>query len=271
LRLCPLAPAEPSRHPLPESSRRRHCAPPSPPWQACRCPPPLAPFPAPGAYKRTVELPLFHTGLGHSFFPSPSSIEPAPSCPSSAPVSPALPSLLSSSPIVVALKLHRALASTTHPPPFPITPGSLTGDPTTAGARHLAVDRPFQAPSGPIGPTTVIPYPRPCLTTTPSSQNRDCGGEPPRTSPAVGLRPVRPPVTPPSAVSLPLPLARGPAPTAPSLRRSPTGGPSGPPAHAAARARARLGRIPPAQLAEEISFLFLFPFSFPIYIYMCIY
>jgi hypothetical protein len=43
-------------------------------------------------------------------------------------VSSALPSLLSSSPIVVALKLHSALASTTHPLPFPITPGSLTGD-----------------------------------------------------------------------------------------------------------------------------------------------
>jgi hypothetical protein len=48
--------------------------------------------------------------------------------PSSAPVSPASPSLLSSSPIVIALKLHRDLASTTHPPPSPIAVGSLTGD-----------------------------------------------------------------------------------------------------------------------------------------------
>jgi hypothetical protein len=48
-------------------------------------------------------------------------------------VSPALPSLLSSSPIVVALKLRRALTSTTHLPPFPITPGSLTGDPHRRG------------------------------------------------------------------------------------------------------------------------------------------
>jgi hypothetical protein len=95
-------------------------------------------------------------------------------------VSPALPSLLSSSPIVVALELHYALASTTHPSPSPIAPGNLAGDPTAAGARHLAVDRPSQAPASQIGPTTVIPYPRPCLGTTPSSQNRDPSGEPPR-------------------------------------------------------------------------------------------
>jgi hypothetical protein len=111
----------------------------------------------------------------------------------------------------------------------------------TVGARHLAVDRPSQAPSCQIDPTIVIPYPRPCLATTPTSQNWDPGGEPRWTSPAVGLRPVRPP---PSVVSLP-PLARGPVPMAPSPRRSPAGGPSGPPAHAVARARARLGRIPP--------------------------
>jgi hypothetical protein len=61
LRLYPLAPAEPSRHPLPELSRRRHCAPPSPSWQARRCSPPLAPFPAPGTYKRTTRAPSFST------------------------------------------------------------------------------------------------------------------------------------------------------------------------------------------------------------------
>jgi hypothetical protein len=160
-------------------------------------------------------------------------------------VSPALPSPLNSSPVVVALELHHVLASATHPPPSPIAPGSLTDDLPAAGARHLAVDRPFQAPSGQIDPTTVIPYPCSCLATTPSLQYRDPGGEPPRTSPAVGLRPVCPTSPPPSAVSLPLPLARGPAPTAPSPRRSPAGGPSGLPAHAAARARSRLGRIPP--------------------------
>jgi hypothetical protein len=112
-----------------------------------------------------------------------------------------------------------------------------------AGARHLAVDRPSQAPSGQIGPTTVIPYLLPCLATTPPSQNRDPGGEPPRTSPAVGLRPVHPPPPrhPLLAPSASPPLAHGPTPTAPSPRRSPAGGPSGQPAHAAARARARLG------------------------------
>jgi hypothetical protein len=120
----------------------RHLSPPSPPRAPIKGPP----------------EPLFlHTGLGHSLSPSPSSIESAPPRPSSPPVSPALPSLLSSSPIIVALELHRALASTTHPSPFPITPGSLTGDPTATGARHLAMDRPSQAPSDQIGPTTVIP------------------------------------------------------------------------------------------------------------------
>jgi hypothetical protein len=64
------------------------------------------------------------------------------------------------------------------------------------GARHLAVDRPFQAPSGQIGPTTMIPYPRPCPPTTPSSQNRDPDGEPSRTSPAVRPRPISPPPPP---------------------------------------------------------------------------
>jgi hypothetical protein len=95
-------------------------------------------------------------------------------------VSPALPSLLSPSPIVVALELHRSITSTTHPSPSPIAPDNLAGDPTAAGAHHLAVERPSQAPSGQIGPTTMIPYPCPCLATTPSSQNRDPDGEPPR-------------------------------------------------------------------------------------------
>jgi hypothetical protein len=81
------------------------------------------------------------------------------------------------------------------------------------GAHHLAMGRPFQAPSGQIGPTTVIPYPRPCPTTTPSPQNRDPGGEPQRTSPAEGLDRFAPLQPPPSVVSLPLPLSCEPAPT----------------------------------------------------------
>jgi hypothetical protein len=95
-------------------------------------------------------------------------------------VSSALLSRLSSSPINVALELHRSLTNTTHPFPSPIAPGNLAGDPTATGARHLAVDRPSQAPSGQIGPTSVIPYLRPCLATTPSMQNRDRDGEPSR-------------------------------------------------------------------------------------------
>jgi hypothetical protein len=186
LRLCPLAPAEPSRHPP------ARAVPSSP---LCITIPAVASSPV-LATSRPLPHPsslLLHTGIGHSLFPPPSSIESAPPRPSSAPVSPVSPSLLSSSPIVISPMLHRDLTSTTHPPPFPITLGSLTGDLPAAGARHLAVDWPFQAPSGQIGPTTVIPYPRPCPTTTPSSQNRDPEGEPQQTSPAVGLRPVRPP------------------------------------------------------------------------------
>jgi hypothetical protein len=202
------------------------------PWRARRCSPPLASFPAPGVYKRTARFPSFSTPA--STTPSslpPSSIEPVPPRPSSAPVSPALPSPLNSSPIIVALELHHVLASTTHPPPSPIAPGSLTGDLLAAGARHLAVDRPSQAPSGQIGPTTVIPYPRPCLATTPPSQNRDPGGEPPRTSPAVGPDRFAPPPRHPLAPSAsPSPWHVGPRP-----RRCP---------HAVPPLAGQVGRLP---------------------------
>jgi hypothetical protein len=94
-------------------------------------------------------------------------------------VSPALLPLLSSNQINVALVLHHSLTNTTHPFPSPIAPGNLAGDPTAVGARHLAVDRPPQASTGQIGPTSVIPYLCPCLATTPSTQNRATGEEPP--------------------------------------------------------------------------------------------
>jgi hypothetical protein len=105
-----------------------------------------------------------------------------------------------------------------------------------AGARHLAVDRPSQAPSDQICPTTVIPYPACALpplhchrTGTPAENRRG----PHRRSGPTGSPPPSPP---PSVVSLPLPLARGPAPTALSPRRPPpAGGPSGPPARARPR------------------------------------
>jgi hypothetical protein len=47
------------------------------------------------------------------------------------------------------------------------------------GARHLAVDRPSRAPSDQINPSTIIPYPHPCLTTSPITRNWNHVGEPP--------------------------------------------------------------------------------------------
>ena len=178
-------------------------------------------------------------------------------------MSPVLPSLLNSSPIVVALELHHAHASTTHPPPFPITPNSLTCDPTAAGARHLIVDRPSRASNDQISPTTVIPYLRSYLATIPSSQNRTTGEEPPSGSPTTGSHRRGPP---PDAVT-PLSLARGPAPTAPARAVPLLRGSAGPPARA--RSPTLAGpKSPPAQLAgNSFSFSF-FPFLFPIFIYI---
>jgi hypothetical protein len=180
-------------------------------------------------------------------------------------VSPALPSLLSSSPIIVALELHHALASTTHPSPYLISPGSLTDDPTAAGARNLAVDRSSQAPSGQIGPTTVIPYPARALpplrryrTGTPAENRRG----PHRQSGSDRFAPLLTSSPPPSLWHV------GTRPRHRPRAVPPAGRPSGPPARAPARGWAE---SPPAQLAEQIPFLFLFPFSFPIFIYMFMY
>jgi hypothetical protein len=187
-------------------------------------------------------------------------------------VSPASPSLLRSSPVVVALELHHVLASTTHPPPSPIGLGSLTGDLPRRGCPP-----PRRGPAFPSALRPNWPYhhdPLPPLVPYHHSVTSKLGSRRRTAADLTGgwARPVRPLSPPPSVVSLPLPLACGPAPIAPSPRRFPAGGPSGPPARTAARARARLGRIPPStQLAEEISFLFLFPFSFPIFIHMYIY
>jgi hypothetical protein len=118
-------------------------------------------------------------------------------------VSPALPSPLNSSPIIVALELHHVLASTTHPPPSPIAPGNLTGDLPYRGRplphRGPAIPSVLQ----PNWPYHHDPYPRPCLATTPSSQNWDPSREPPRTSPAVEPDRFAPLSPPPSTVSLP--------------------------------------------------------------------
>jgi hypothetical protein len=155
------------------------------------------PFPAPGAYKRTTpSSPIPHTSLSHPLPPSPSSIEPASPRPSPAPVSLALLPLLSSSLIHIVLELRHSLTNTMHPSPPPIALGSLAGDLTAAIACHRTVDRPPQAPSGQIGPIPMIPYPRPCLATTPLSQNWALGEEPSRTSPEVEPDRFAPPSSP---------------------------------------------------------------------------
>jgi hypothetical protein len=141
---------------------------------------------APGTYKRTSpSSPILHTSLGHPLPPSPSSIELAPPRPLPAPVSLALLPRLSSSLIRIVLELRHSLTNAMHPSSPPIALGCLACDLTAASTRHRAVDRPPQAPSGQIEPTPMIPYPRPCLATTPPSQNRAPGREPPQTSPAV--------------------------------------------------------------------------------------
>jgi hypothetical protein len=133
-------------------------------------------------------------------------------------VSPTLPSPLNSSPIIVALELHHVLVSTTHPPPSPIAPGNLTGDLPRLGRplprRGLAIPSVLR-PNWPYH-RDPLPPPVPChhsIVTEPGPRRRSVadltGGR---------ARPVRPPSPPPSAVSLPLPLACGPAPTAPSPR-----------------------------------------------------
>jgi hypothetical protein len=183
-------------------------------------------------------------------------------------VSLALLPLLSSSLIHIVLELRHSLTNTMHPSPPPIALGSLAGDLTAASARHLTVGRPPRAPSGKIGPTPMIPYPRPCLVATPPSQNRAPDGEPPRTSPAV--KPDRfsplltPSASPPSGTWA---RATAPSPHHPRIV-CPAGGPSGPPAHAAARSPALAGPKSPSPVNSEFLFFFHFFFLFSyIFIY----
>jgi hypothetical protein len=145
--------------------------------------------------------------------------------------------------IALALKLRLSVASLAHTFCSLIAPGSLAGDFTTTSARHRAMDQPPQAPSGQIGPTPMIPYPRPCFATTPPSQNRGPDGEPPRgftggRTPAGSLPP-----SPLHAISPPAFLWHvGPCPWRRPRAVPLAGGPGGLPA----RARARLGRnLPP--------------------------
>jgi hypothetical protein len=175
----------------------------SPSWQARRCSPPLLPSLPWAPIKRTARAPSFFTPASATPSPLPSAeSSSAPSRPPSAPVSSALLSLLSSNQINVALKVYHSLTNTTHHSPSPIAPGNLAGDPTTADACDLAVDRPSRAPFGQINPSTMIPYPHPCLATSPTTRNRDPDGEPPWNHTGGRLRPVRP-RHPPNAVPSP--------------------------------------------------------------------
>jgi hypothetical protein len=171
---------------------------------------------------------------------------------------------LSSSQINVALELHHSLTNTTHPFPSPIALGNLADDPTTAGACHLTVDQPPRASTGQIGPTSVIPYLRSCLATTPSTQNWVTGEEPPQNF--TGGRFSLPRIALPDVVT-PLPLTRGPTPTAFACAVPPF---RGSPARTLARAPAG-PKFPPGPVSRKPLFFFLFPFLFPVFIYLCIY
>jgi hypothetical protein len=140
------------------------------------------------------------------------------------------------------------------------------------------VDRPPQASTGQIDPTSVAPYPRPCLATTSPSQNWTPGREPPRDS--TGSR------TPAGSLSLPSPChavsppssGMGAHATASSLRRlhgiSPLADRVGRlPTRPRARPRLTRPKFPPARLTWN-SFYFSFShfFShFHIYNYMLIF
>jgi hypothetical protein len=158
-------------------------------------------------------------------------------------VSPTIPSLLSSSPIVVALKLHSALASTTHPLPFPITPGSLTGDPHRHGRPPPRRGPAIQSALWPNWPyhRDTLPPPMPChdsVVTEPEPRRRTAadltGGRAPTGSPP--RHPLLAPSVSPSLWHV------GPRP-----RRRPRVVPplAGQVGCLPTRARARLGRIPP--------------------------
>eukprot|EP00267_Zea_mays_P054530 XP_020407771.1 leucine-rich repeat extensin-like protein 5 [Zea mays] len=139
------------------------------------------PFPLPGHLKKDRPEPLVPPHQASTT--QPPSLRPNRARrrrPSPLRVSSALLSLVAYGQIALALKLRLSVANLAHTFSSLIAPGSLDGDFTAASARHRAMDRPPQAPSGQIGPTPMIPYPRPCFATTPPSQNWSPGGEPPR-------------------------------------------------------------------------------------------
>jgi hypothetical protein len=122
----------------------------------------------------------------------------------------------------------------------------------------------------PNWPYPMIPYPRPCLATTPPSQNRAPDGEPPQTSPVVEPDRFAPPSVA-RSMPLPPPLADAWARThdvCPRRSASPWAG------WAACPCPRSLGRNPPpsAQLAENsLSFSFFHFFFLISYIYILIF
>jgi hypothetical protein len=187
-------------------------------------------------------------------------------------MSSALLSLLSFYQINVALELHHSLMNTTHPFPSSIAPGNLASDPTATDTRHPAVDRPPRASTGQIGSASITPYLRPCLATTPSTQNRDTGEEPPQNFTGSWFSYPQTALSPPPTPLPPHPSDAWAQPTAFARAVPPFLGPAGPPARGRTRVPA-LGwaEIPLTQLAEKTLFFFLFPFLFPIFTYLCIY
>jgi hypothetical protein len=182
-------------------------------------------------------------------------------------VSPALLSLLSSSPINIALELHRSLTNTTHPFPIRIAPGNLTGDTHRRGRPPLHRGPAVPSTHRPNWPHLRNPLPSsvPChhsVDAEPGPRRR-IAAEPHRQSNSGRFAPCHPP----NAVPSPPCWHVGPRPRCRprSIPRWWAGWAICP------RARAQLGRNPPAQLAEKTLFFFLFPFLFPIFTYLRIY
>jgi hypothetical protein len=108
------------------------------------------------------------SGLSHSTsLPWAQSSSAPSSLPS--PVSSALLSLVAYDQIALALELCLSVASLAHTFSSPIAPSGLAGDFTALSTHHRAMNRPPQAPSGQIDSTSVIPYPRSCFATIPST------------------------------------------------------------------------------------------------------
>jgi hypothetical protein len=239
--LCPSCPFTPR---LPEPSRR-HFVPSPPSWRARRCSPPLLPSPSLATYKRTTPSPLFHHTRPQPLHLPPSgpielgAVVPPLSGELCPPLSGGLWSNFFSSqapPLCrkpsthlllayCARKPRRRLHRRERPPPRHglATPGTLRPN--------------WTYPHDPLAPPVLCDH---SPVVEPEPRRRTTVGLHRRLSPSRFAPRHR------STPSAPLPLARGPTPTAPSPCRNPTDGPGGPPARARANARARLGQnLPP--------------------------